>query len=104
MFVLLLAAYLGLDIFMTMACFTRKTLRDEGVPAATPFQEWVDENYTDQFIAARFQNLVIESPNGNSINTGEAKPAATATEAVTAGAATTTAPATPPATTEKDAS
>ena len=91
-FVLLLAAYLGLDIFMTMACFTRKTLRDEGVPAATPFQEWVDENYTDQFIAARFQNLVIKSPNGNSINAGETKPAATpATD-------------TPSATTEKDAS
>ena len=91
-FVLLLAAYLGLDIFMTIACFTRKTLRDEGVPAATPFQEWVDENYTDQFIAARFQNLVIKSPNGNSINAGETKPAATpATD-------------TPSATTEKDAS
>lgn len=59
-FVLLLAAYLALDIFMTLACFTRMTLRDEGVAAATPFQEWVDENYTDQFIAARFQNLVIE--------------------------------------------
>lgn len=58
-FVSLLAAYLALDIFMTFACFARKTARDAGVPPQTPFQEWVDENFTDEFIAGRFQNLAV---------------------------------------------
>ena len=58
-FVVLLSVYLVADIVMTMACFNRKTARDEGVPAQNAFEEWVDENYTDEFIANRFQNLVI---------------------------------------------
>jgi len=35
--------------------------RDAGIPARTPFQEWVDSHYTDQFIAARFQNMAFDS-------------------------------------------
>ena len=82
-FVLLLAAYLALDIFVTLACFTRMTLRDEGVPAVTPFQEWIDENFTDQFIAARFQNLVVER-HGHAPAQEEGDGAATAKDAATA--------------------
>ena len=58
-FVGLLTIYLVVDIFMTFACFTRKTARDEGIPPSTPFEEWVDENFTDSFIAGRFQNLAV---------------------------------------------
>ena len=58
-FVALLALYLGTDIFMTVSCFGRMAARDAGIPALTPFQEWVDVHYSDSFIAGRFQNLVI---------------------------------------------
>ena len=58
-FVILVSAYLAADIWMTLACFNRKTARDAGVPASNAFEQWVDEHYTDKFIANRFQNLVI---------------------------------------------
>lgn len=58
-FVLLLTVYLAADIFMTVACFNRKTERDAGVPAQTALDVWVDDYYSDTFIASRFQNLVI---------------------------------------------
>ena len=61
LFVTLVAVYLVADIGMTMACFNRKTARDAGVPAANAFDQWVDTNYSDEFISGRFQNLVIES-------------------------------------------
>lgn len=61
-FVLLLTVYLAADIFMTVACFNRKTERDLGVPAQSAFDVWVDDHYTDAFIAGRFQNLVIGDP------------------------------------------
>lgn len=57
--VALLAVYLAADIFMTGACFTRKAERDAGIPPENGFEVWVDENYTDEFIASTFQNLVI---------------------------------------------
>ena len=63
-FITLLAVYLAADIFMTMSCFGRMAARDEGVPPANAFEAWVDENYTDEFIAARFQNMVIERRDG----------------------------------------
>ena len=44
---------------MTGACFTRKAERDAGIPPENGFEVWVDENYTDEFIASTFQNLVI---------------------------------------------
>ena len=33
--------------------------RDAGVPPANAFERWVDTNYSDEFISARFQNLKI---------------------------------------------
>lgn len=61
-FVLLLTVYLAADIFMTVACFNRKTERDAGVPAQSTFDVWVDDHYSDAFIAGRFQNLEIGGP------------------------------------------
>lgn len=58
-FVALLAVYLAADIGMTIACFGRMEARKQGISPQSDFDEWVDEHYTDQFIAARFQNLVI---------------------------------------------
>ena len=58
-FVTLVAVYLVADIAMTLVCFDRKTERDAGVPPANAFERWVDTNYSDEFIAARFENLKI---------------------------------------------
>ncbi|MDI9591273.1 MAG: putative ABC transporter permease [Acidobacteriota bacterium] len=60
-FVAMLALYIASDIFMTVACFGRMAARDQGVPAQTPFQEWIDMHYSDRFIAGRFQNLVVST-------------------------------------------
>ena len=58
-FVTLVAVYLVADIAMTLVCFDRKTERDAGVPPANAFEQWVDTNYSDEFIAGRFENLKI---------------------------------------------
>lgn len=58
-FVILVSVYLVADMWMTIACFNRKIARDAGVSASNAFEQWVDEHYTDEFIANRFQNLVI---------------------------------------------
>lgn len=58
-FVTLVALYLVADVTMTLVCFDRKTERDAGIPPANAFEEWVDTNYSDEFIAGRFQNLKI---------------------------------------------
>lgn len=58
-FVVILAAYLALDIFMTLACFQRRTERDAGIPASNDFERWIDDHYTDEFMSQRFQNLVV---------------------------------------------
>ena len=58
-FITLVSVYLVVDIGMTFACFGRKTARDAGAPAANAFEQWVDTNYSDEFIAGRFENLKI---------------------------------------------
>lgn len=58
-FVLFLAAYLALDIFMTLACFTRRAARDAGIPPRNDFELWVDERFSNKFMSNRFQNMVI---------------------------------------------
>lgn len=86
-FVALVAVYLVADIAMTLVCFNRKTERDAGVPAANAFEEWIDTHYTDEFIAARFQNLkigdqrdlvdengnLVYDENGNTLTEAEGK-------------------------------
>lgn len=85
-FVALVATYLVADIAMTLVCFDRKAERDAGVPPSNPFEEWVDTNYSDEFIAGRFQNLkigdqrdevdengnIVLGPDGEAISRGEA--------------------------------
>ncbi len=58
-FVALVAVYLVADVAMTLVCFDRKAERDAGEPPANAFEQWVDTNYSDEFIAGRFQNLKI---------------------------------------------
>ena len=57
--VTLVAVYLVADIAMTLVCFDRKSERDAGIPPSNAFDQWVDTNYSDEFIAGRFQNLKI---------------------------------------------
>ncbi len=61
LFVGLLALYLAADIFMTVSCFYCKAERDRGIAPHNSFEVWVDEHYTNEFIEARFQNLVFGS-------------------------------------------
>ena len=63
-FVSLLAIYLAADIGMTVMCFGRMAARDAGIAPSNGFEEWVDENYTDEFIAARFENMAIDGATG----------------------------------------
>lgn len=58
-FVSLVALYLVADVAMTVVCFNRKVARDAGVPAANAFEQWVDTNYSDEFISERFENLKL---------------------------------------------
>ena len=59
-FVLILAVYLGLDVFMTTACFARRAARDHGIPPANGFEVWIDTHYSNEFMSNRFENMVIE--------------------------------------------
>lgn len=63
-FVALLSIYLALDIFMTTMCFGRRAERNAGIPPANAFEEWIDENYSNAFMAERFQNMVIDGVGG----------------------------------------
>ena len=58
-FVTLLSIYLIADIFMTIMCFERRAARDAGIPPANAFEEWVDENFNNNFMSEHFQNMVI---------------------------------------------
>lgn len=60
-FVSLLAVYLGLDIFMTLAVFTRMEERSKGIAPQDGFERYLDENYNDTWIRDRFQNMVVET-------------------------------------------
>lgn len=55
----LLGVYLALDVFMTLSCFNRVAERHDGIPPATGFDVWIDQNYTDEFMADRFQNMTF---------------------------------------------
>ncbi|MBE6471778.1 MAG: hypothetical protein E7000_08830 [Coriobacteriaceae bacterium] len=57
LFVGLLGAYLAMDIFMTLAVFDRVHERELGIPPETMLEEYVDENYTQEFVEQRFENM-----------------------------------------------
>ncbi len=58
--VIVLAAFLTLDMCMTLAVFNRNTDRNQGIPAQNGFESWIDEHYDAKFIESRFQNLTIK--------------------------------------------
>ncbi|MCI1665134.1 MAG: putative ABC transporter permease [Atopobiaceae bacterium] len=63
-----LTIFLALDVVATVYCFYRKAQRDAGVPATNAIERYVDDHFSDEFIADRFQNLVVGSdlaPNGS---------------------------------------
>ncbi len=55
----LLTAFLVLDMLATVFCFYRKAARDAGIPPSNAMELYVDERFNDDFIAGRFQNLVV---------------------------------------------
>ena len=59
--VAVLAIYLVADIFMTLACFERIAARDAGVAPRNGFEAWIDEHYSDEFVANRFENMVFDN-------------------------------------------
>lgn len=59
-FVGLLALYLCADVAMTLVCFSRRAARDAGIPPANSFDVWVDENFSNEFMSSRFQNMMFD--------------------------------------------
>ena len=55
----LMTAFLVVDMLATVFCFYRKACRDAGIPPHNPVEEYVDSKFNDEFIANRFQNLVV---------------------------------------------
>ena len=58
-FALLIAVYLGLDIFMTVSAFYMRAKRTLGKGPANAFEMLIDEHYTNEWMATRFQNMVV---------------------------------------------
>ncbi len=57
--VTLLAAFIALDVTMTVACFWRAGQRFEGVPPRNGFEMYVDTHFDDRFMAETFENMRI---------------------------------------------
>lgn len=57
--VTLLAAFIVLDVTMTLACFWRAGQRLEGVPPRNGFELYVDTHFDDRFMARTFENMKI---------------------------------------------
>ena len=57
--VALLTTFLIVDMLATVYCFYRKAQRDVGIPPANAVDVYVDQHFSDEFIANRFQNLVV---------------------------------------------
>ena len=55
----LMTAFLVVDMLATVFCFYRKACRDAGIPPHNSVEEYVDSRFNDEFIANRFQNLVV---------------------------------------------
>lgn len=57
--VTLLAAFIALDVVMTIACFWRAGQRLEGMPPRNGFEVYVDTHFDDRFMAETFENMRI---------------------------------------------
>ena len=54
---LVLVTFLLADAIFTVCVVVRKDARDEGVPAESAFEVFIDDHYGDSFIEQRFENL-----------------------------------------------
>ena len=54
-----MTVFLVVDMLATVYCFYRKAQRDVGIPPANAADVYVDQHFSDEFIADRFQNLVV---------------------------------------------
>lgn len=54
-----LVAFMTLDLLMTAYSFYRLEQRSLGIPAQNAIDAYVDYHFNDEFIADRFQNLVV---------------------------------------------
>ncbi|WP_082629855.1 putative ABC transporter permease [Olsenella massiliensis] len=59
LFVTLLSAYLALDVFLTVSAFYMRSQRQMGATPQNAFETFIDEHYTDEWMANRFQNMVV---------------------------------------------
>ena len=57
--VTVMTVLLIVDMLATVFCFYRKAQRDAGIPPSNPVDAYVDARFNDEFIANRFQNLVV---------------------------------------------
>lgn len=53
----LLAAFMALDILMTLMCFYRAGQRMRHIPPRNPFEAYVDTHFDDRFMADTFENM-----------------------------------------------
>ncbi len=55
-----LGAFLVADITVTLTCFGRVIGRDAHIAPTNALEQWVDDNYGDEFFFRRFGNMEIE--------------------------------------------
>lgn len=55
----LLAAFIAVDVVMTIACFWRAGQRVEGIPPQGPFEVYVDTHFDDAFMDRTFENMRV---------------------------------------------
>lgn len=56
----LLAAFIALDVSITVMCFYRAGKRQEGIPPQNVFEEYIDRHFGDDFISDTFENINLD--------------------------------------------
>lgn len=56
----LLAAFIVLDVSITVMCFYRAGKRQEGIPPQNVFEEYIDRHFGDDFISDTFENINLD--------------------------------------------
>lgn len=56
----LLAAFIALDVSITVMCFHRAGKRQEGIPPQNVFEEYIDRHFGDDFISDTFENINLD--------------------------------------------
>ncbi len=55
----LLAAFIVVDVILTVACFWRAGQRVEGIPPSNAFEAYIDTHFDDRFMERTFENMTI---------------------------------------------